>query len=518
MKTIYLKYTGALLLLIASLSACTKDDSNKGMELVNSVTLSDPKTKSLITIFQGDTLKLKPELSQSLQDDKSELEFSWLVYNNNTATSLAAPRAIISNEYELKYPVKSDPFVLGEPYVVRLKVTNKATGISYYINYNVLIGNKYSVGWLVLEDKDGKGDMSFVFPDSTTEHGIYTDRNKTTITGPRKLEITPFSVGDDISAAGKRMYILAQSGSQEYNYLTMVKKFDYGYEFFSAPAIENPQVMTWTSQYLYNGVRQAALGVVINNNKAHSNLVGGFPGIKKWGDVALNSQGSNDYSLAPYVVGGPTYPAILYDNKAKRFYHIRAYNPSPVAGSLEPFPSGGTAGVSTVFEMNNVGMTMLFQDSADVVHEYNAVMKNDNNEAYLLRYKTINTTEAPNITLVKTLMNAPGILTFTAAAGSTSTPHIYYGNDNKISRYETSSNSVVETYSFPAGEQVTAIKYAKYTPKDTNPVKKARLVVATWNGTEGKLYYFTISSTGSMDSYTNVFKGFSKIVDVAYKY
>ncbi|HWW39784.1 PKD-like family lipoprotein [Pedobacter sp.] len=519
MKRIYKKYAALLFLLIAVLLVrCTKDHSNQDLTPVNLVALSDPKSKAVFTVFQGDTLKLKPTLSQSMGNDLSQLEFSWLVYNNNGALSLAAPRITISNEYELKYLVKGDPFILGEPYVVRLTVKNKATGVNFFLNYNILIGNKYGTGWLVLEDKSGKGDLSFVFPDNTVEHGIYTDRNTTQLVGPRKLELTPFPVGDDISAVGKRLYILAQSGSQEYNYLTMVKKFDYSYEFFSPPAVQNPQVMTWTSQYVYSGVRSPALGIVVNNNKAHSNLVGGFPGVKKWGDVALNPQGSNDYSLAPFVVGGPTYPAIVYDNKDKRFYHIRAYNPSPVAGSLESFPSGGTAGVSSVFEMNNVGMTMLFQDSADVVHEYNALMKNDDNQAYLLRYKTTNTTAAPNITLAKVLMNAPGILTYTAAAGSTSTPHIYYSNDNKVSCYETSSNTVVESYSFPVGEQITAIKYAKYTPNDTDPVKKARLVVATWNGTEGRLYYFTISSTGSMGNYTNMFKGFGKIVDIAYKY
>lgn len=519
MKKIDKKYSGVFILLITMiLGGCTKDHSNLELTPVNSVGLSDPKAKSLITVFQGDTLKLKPDLAQSLGKDLSQLQFSWLVYNSNGALSLAAPRVTISDQYELKYLVKGDPFILGEPYVVRLTVTNKTTGVSSFINYNIVIGNKYAMGWLILEDKNGKGDLSFIFPDNTVEHGIYNDRNTTPIIGPRKLELTPFPVGDDISAVGKRLYILAQNGSQEYNYLTMVKKFDFAYEFFSAPAVENPQVMTWTSQFTYQGVRNPALGIVINNNKAHSNLVGGFPGVKKWGDVALNPQGNNNYSLAPFVVGGPTYPAIVYDNTAKRFYHIRAYNPSPVAGSLEAFPSGGTAGVSSVFEMNNVGMTMLFQDSADVVHEYNAVMKSDDNQPYLLRYKTINTTDAPNITLAKSLMNAPGFLNYSAAAGSTTTPHIYYGNNETVSRYETSSNTVVETYSFPAGERVTAIKYSKFTPNSTDPVKKARLVVATWDGTMGRLYYFTISTTGSMGTYTNVFTGFNKIIDVAYKY
>lgn len=403
---------------------------------------------------------------------------------------------------------------MGEPFIIRVGVKDKKTGVSTYLNYNVLVGNKYGTGWLILEDKAGKGDLSFIFTDYSAEHGIYSDRNTAVITGPKKLEITTFPVTDDISTTGKRLYILADNGSQEYNYLTMVKKFDYGFLFFSAPAVQKPSVMTWTSQYTYSGVRSAALGIAINNGKLHSNLVGGFPGIKKWGDIALNPQGNQNYSLAPYAVGGETFPAIVYDNTAKRFYRVQAYNPTPVAGTLEVFPSGSSTGVSSVFDMNDVGMTMLFQDSADVVNDYNAIMKGPDNLPYLLRYKTKNTTSAPLITLAKIQMNAPDVLNYTAAAGSTTTPHIYYGTGNTVSRYETSSNAVVEAYTFPASESVTAIKYAKNYIDRSGP----KLVVATWNGSESKVYYFSINATGAMGNYTHMVGGFAKIVDLVYKY
>ena len=502
------------LLFVATITGCYKDDSNNDIRPVNNIALSDPKAGAQLVVYQGDSLKLKPALTQTMKDNLGQLEFTWIVYNSNGAVSLAAPRVELSKSYELKYLVKGDPFILGEPYVVRIAVKDKETGVTSYLNYNILIGNKYGTGWMTLEDKSGKGDLSFIFPDYTAEHGIYTDRNTAVITGPKKLEITPYPVSEDISPTGKRIYILAENGSQEYNYLTMVKKFDFSFEFFNAPSVQKPVVMTWLSQYVYSGVRSASLGIVINDGKLHSNLVGGFPGVKKWGAVALNPAGNLNYSLAPFAVGGESYPAVVYDNLSKRFYHIVAYNPTAVAGSLQAFPSGSTSSVSTVFDMNNVGMTMAFQDSSEVMNEYNAVMKSDDNQPYLLRYKTKNTVSAPNLTLEKKLMNAPGILNHTAAAGSTSTPHLYYGVGNIISRYETSSNLVVETYNLPAGENVTAMKYAKYSSDRTGP----KLAVATWNGTEGKVYYFNINNVGSIGAYTHVVTGFAKIVDLVYKY
>lgn len=508
-------YKVLLLLVVVSAFGCYKDKSNQELMPINEIQINDPKSKSTLTIFQGDTLKLKPSLTLSMQEKMDKLEFSWILYNSNGLISLASPRSVISDKYDLKYPITPDIFTLGEPYVLRLKVTDKDSGVSSYISYNISIGNKFGNGWLVLEDKNGVGDLSFIFPDSTVEHNVYTSRNTTVLVKPKKLELTPFSVSEDISAAGKRLYILAESGSQEYNYLTMVKKFDYGYEFYLAPTIQKPQLMTWVSTSS-GPSKLANLGIVVNNGKAHSNLVGGFPGVKKWGDAALNPSGNLNYSLAPYTAGGPNVAAMFYDNTAKRFYNIVAFSNTPGAGSLNAFPAIAS---TTAFDLNNVGMDMIFQDSADVVHQYNAVMKGSDNQPYILRFKTVNTSsDAPSLTISKAAMNAPNILSYTAAAGSTNTGHIYYSNLNTISRYETGSNSIVESYSFPAGENVTAIKYAKYTFNDKEATKKARLVVGTWNGSEGKLYYFAISATGSMGSYTKQFTGFSKIVDLAYKY
>ena len=513
MKLLYKNILSVALLSGAiMLAGCHKDESTEGLLELNKVDLSDPKTGAVISVFQGERLNLKPTLSQSMKNNMDDLSFNWSVYDNSPTSTYVTPRSTISEDYELNYVIDGETFTLGQNYLLRLTVTEKSTGLSSFLNYRLLIANKYGTGWVVLEDKAGKGDLSFVFPDNTVEHGIYTDRNTTVLTNPRKIEIVPFSITDDISASGKRMYILADGGSQEYNFLTMVKKFDYSFLFFSAPPVIKPTVMNFTSGDINSANRGAILGIAINNGKAHSNLVGGFPGVKKWGDIALTPNGTQNYNLAPFASGGATYPAVVYDNTSKRFFYIRGYSPTPVAGSLEAFPSAASS--VDAFDMNNVGMTMLFQDSADVVKTINAVMKSDDNQLYLLKYKTESVSSAPIITLSKTLMNAPGFLNYTAAAGSTSTPHIYYGTANRIIKYETSSNTPVDAYTFAAGEQVTAIKYAKYSSDRSGP----RLVVATWNGTEGKVYFFTINAVGDIGSFTNTFGGFSKIVDLAYKY
>lgn len=509
------KFTCILLLVVLAFTGCYKDKSNEALIPINEIGIQDPKSKSVITIFPGQILNLKPELTLSMQEKIDKLDFSWTLYNNNENISVVQPRAVIADVYELNYPITPDIFTLGEPYVLRFKVTDKDSGVSSYLTYNITIGNKYQNGWLVLEEKAGTGDLSFVFSDNTVEHEVYSSRNTAILANPKKLEIATYSISDDMSPPGKRLYILAEGGSQEFNYLTLVKKFDYRHLFFLAPSIQKPQLVTWVSKVAIPA-KPANLGLIVNNGKAHTNLVGGFPGIKKWGEAALNPSGNLNYSLAPYAVGGPNVDGMFYDNTSKRFYSVIAFSNTPGAGSLTAFPPTASTGA---FDLNNVGMEMLFLDSADQVNQYNAIMKSADNKPYLLRFKTVNTSTAtPNLTIDKKEMDAPGVLNYSAAAGSTNTGHIYYGNANVLSAYVTGSNRVVENYSFPAGENITAIKYAKYQYQDTNPIKLARLVVATWNGTEGKLYYFTISQLGEIGAYTNQFTGFSKIVDLAYKF
>ncbi|MGV3766527.1 MAG: PKD-like family lipoprotein [Chitinophagaceae bacterium] len=499
MKSLFKIGTFLITGLCLAFAGCYKDDSTEANIQINELSLSDTAASKRINILFNDTLKLKPVLSQALGSDVSRLKFVWKAYDNSATQSYIVPFDTLGYAHELKAFIEA-PFVLGSDYRVTLTVTDTVAQTSAFISYNITINNIYGQGLMVLEDKAGTGDISFIFPDQSVEHGLYTKLNTTPLIKPRKLELTPFGVTDDISSSGKRLYILAESGSQEYNYTTMMKKFNFDVLFFNPPAVMNPQRITWVSSSTNLNSMSASLGVAINNNWVHSNLVGGFPGTKKWGaaTVTPGQSGNLNYSLAPYIAGGTTYTAVVYDNLGKRFWSVGGNN-------LVAFPS--TA--STEFDMNNVGMEMIFMDSASVVRNYNAVMKGSDGFPYLLRF----TTAANPATLGKLQMNAPGILSLKAATGATLTPHLYYSGDNVIRKYETTSNTTTDAYTFPASEQITFMKYQKAIPNGTG----SRIMVATWNGTEGKLYYFPTTLTGELEPYTNVFSGFGKIVDAAYK-
>lgn len=480
-------------------SSCYKDKGNYEYAAANQMKITATGSTTIPITF-GDTLKLNPVITQTTAQNEENLTFEWTVFDNSPASSYNLPKTVLGTTRNLSVKITEPPFTLNQNYRLTYKVTDKRTGVSSFLFYNLTIINKYAQGWMFLEDKAGVGDFSMLLPNGTVERNVYSTLNSGAPMGkPVSLEITPFQITDDISPASKKIYLLTETDGMELSYQTMLKKFNYGYLFYAAPATIKPTRLTWASTSTSASL-SGSLGVAINNGKVHSNLVGGFPGSKKWGASLLNPAGNQNYTIAPFVAGGTTYVATVYDIVNKRFY-------STGNTVLNSFP----VTASSVFDMNNVGMDLLYMDSANVVREYNAVFKDDTNTPYLLKFKTVATAAAPNITLVKTQMTAPDVVNMTAAASSTLTPHIYYSVGNKMYKYETTSNSTVPQYTFPAGETVIKMKFSRA------PAGTSQLIAVTWTGTESKVYFFDVSTVGDFTTYSNVYGGFARIVDLGYK-
>lgn len=487
-------------ILAVILSSCYKDKGNYDYAVANKLEIKDPNGVVNIPITFGDTLKISPAITQTTAQNEENLTFEWMVFDNSPASSYNLPKTVIATTRNLAVKITEPPFTLGQNYRLTYKVTDKRTGVSSFLFYNLTIINKYASGWMFLEDKAGVGDFSMLLPNGTVERNVYSSLNSTVPMGkPVKLEITAFQITDDLSPSSKKIYLLTETDGMELSYQTMLKKFNYGYLFYAAPQVIKPTRHTWVSNST-GATLSGTLGVVVNDGKVHTNLVGGFPGSKKWGASLLTPAGNQNYVAAPYVAGGTTYTATVYDVLNKRFY-------SSGNTVLNAFPPAA----STVFDMNNVGMDLLYLDSANVVREYNAVFKDETNTPYLLKFKTVATTALPNITLLKVQMSAPDIVNMTAAASSTLTPHIYYGAGNKLYRYETTSNTTFPQFTFPAGETVIKMKFNR------QPLGTSQLVAVTWTGTESKVYFFDVSNVGDFTTYTNVYSGFARIVDLGYK-
>ncbi|RPD39621.1 PKD-like family lipoprotein [Chitinophaga barathri] len=489
------------LLAVVALAGCYKDKGNYDYRPVNEIVVENGKGPEALSVSFNDSLKLSPSFTQTMPGHDTSLAFEWTVFDNSPASSYTLPRSVVSTDRNLAIRITSPVFTLGQNYRLGYKVSDKRTGLAGYHFYDLTIVNKYARGWMFMEQFGNNGDFSMILPDGTAEYRVYSAINTNYPMGrPVKLEITPFQVTDDLSPSSRKIYLLWENGAAELDYQTLQRKFDYGYLFYLAPEVVKPAVHTWMSTST-GATLSASLGVAINDGKVHANLVGGFPGSKKWGGVLLEPEGTPNYSVAPFVAGGTTYTALVHDNTGKRFLSV-------TTTGLLRLPTQA----STEFDMNNTGMELVYMDSANVPRYHNAVMKDAGGVPYLLQFKAIVATgESPVLTLGKMQMNAPGILQMSAAAGSTTTPHLYYAAGNKIQRFETTSNTTAEQYVFPQQEQVVRMKFKR------EPTGISQLAVATWNGAEGHVYFFNVSNLGDLTLTAPSYGGFGRIVDMGYK-
>lgn len=482
--------------------SCAKDKGNYDYTVISKIGISDKNTTGTIYVQQGTQLKLEPTIE--LNGNAENLSYEWFVYLNSASASYVQDSIKISTEKNLNYTVDPKIFTIGENYKLTYKVTDNATGLSSFFFYQLSISDLFTQGWIFLEDKAGKADLSMILRNGTVYHDIYTFRNADSpILNPKAFTISTASITDDVGPSGKKYYIVGSNDAIELDGTTMKKRFDYNYLFFAPPTSIAPNYIAW------GGGSSNNIGLLLNDGQLHVNMVGGFPGAKKFGAQLRSPNNGYDYELASQHISGTgysdTYNVIMFDKRNKRFYGVST-------SALSVFDDANQS--KDIFDMNNVGLDLIKLDSSNVAEIRNAVMKDNNGKGYLLQFRTLRNATNPSITIGKQEIVSPGIASALDVTASTLSPHLFYVYDSKVYRYEVTSNTSSVEYTLPSNETVTKIKFQKHGYGNAVP----RLIVTTWNGTEGKVYFFKVSQIGAIESLDKVFTGFGKIVDLAYKF
>lgn len=511
-QSIYCK-TGRLrivaFLILLSFSACRKYIAEFEYQPINDVVVKDVDVTGTVSLKIGDTLRLNPQISQSQLANAANLSYLWTSYESGDVVN--APKSELSKEKNLVLPIKS-PLVLGKLYLINFQVLDKTTGVSSYKQYRLSVVNEFNEGWIIVEDRPEGADFSMLLPDRRVIRNIFTTINGRLPGKALRVEISSGPIMDDVSPNRRKMYMVTEDAATELDYLTFSKTYDFKSLFFKAPEVIKPSYMNW--------FQQSGIGSIINDGKLHINVVGGFPGAKKWATQLLAPQIGPNYKLAPFVANGLVmfagnitdqtpqyYTVVVYDQISKRFY--AGINPIM---QLSEFP----AVRSTVFNMNNVGMEMLYMDLTTTSFVYNAVMKDAANDYYFLQFRTTFTNASPVITLAKNKLTAPNIQNFSSASTSFASQHMFYSVGNQIYRYELLSNTSKLQYTFPANEKIMQVRCVAPLGNAGNS-----LGVATWDGVEGRFYRFPINTAApnafEISTYDQSYGGFGKIVDIKYK-
>lgn len=496
-----MKIIGYMLLFIM-IGACTKDKNNFSYEEPITFDISDEEAPDVIEIGLGQRLHLSP----NFDDSKGDYSYLWIAARNNSAVGYREPRDTLGREKELDTEI-SDFFILGEPYRLTFKVTDNKSGVSGFYFYDLRITNRYSEGWMVLEDKGGFADFSMLLPDTSVERDIYSLVNPNyAIAEPLMLSLSSGSVADDVSPTGRKLYLAGKRDAVELDPLTLQIRYNLDALYFVPPATKNLSFIGWSG---------TNLGVILNDGLLQANMTGGFPGAKKFGPSMQAPGVEYDYQIAPFTANvgeydwrqhSVVYSHILYDQQNQRFYMTSG-------GSLDALPTN--ASNPSIFDMNDVGLGMKYMGTANVNNTHNAVMY-DGAQPYLLQFSSLTTQGNPVITRMKQSMDAPYILDTEATniASSSQSAHIFYGYENRLYRYGINANSTNQFHAFPAGEGIINMKFRAI---DDNGREYGELLVATWDGRESKLYLFSVSLAGLVGEPSDAIAGFDKVLDMVYK-
>jgi hypothetical protein len=485
--------------LLVMTTACYKDKGNYSYSDTNKLTIvMDTITvNSTINVNQADTLRLTPTIRQSFGKEEGPFAFEWKIFDNSPSTLLSAPRKVIATTRNLVIPVTEPNFTLGQRYRMAYTVTDTVTGISTFFTFNMQVVNRFASGWVVLQDLPNGGDYSMILNGDLLEHHVFAQTNPGLAMGsgtPVRLDISAPSVDDGITTPGtRRMYICHPNAGMELDYTTLKKRYNLQTLFFSPPAIMKPQSISWWTYP--NQTATASFGTLVNDGKVYIAEIGGYPGAKKFGSALAMANNSNDYYAAPEAFNGLAYP-IIFDTKNRRFHIVRPTK-------LDNFPDT----VSTVANLNNLGMDLVYMDESNITRAYNVILKDGAGQRHLLRI-TFSATDYVLTSFIQP-MNTPDINHATAFASTTGSPHIFYGVGNLLYRNEITSNTTTQPFSFPAGENIVSIRCRA----------GVEMLIATWDGSKGKVYKFGITNTGAISggNYSKAYSGFGKIIDMKYK-
>jgi len=547
-------------LIVLSFYSCKKDLGNYDYTDANVITVTtdmanvDPLVvinNDSVVVKQNDSLKINVLISQT--KPSNDLAYEWMIIQS--AGTIGNPaQYMVGNGKDLRTKIILSPNL----YKLVLKVTDKTTGVSFYKFYSLNVNTSPwgGEGWVVLQDQAGQGcDISVITTrDGATPGTIYP--NVYSLANGHKLPAGTYKVNVMNYGAALRIqkvsFFYPNGGLQ-------VRSTDYS-DSSNANGwfVSLPSVVNFESNAVgpVNGQHE----VLINNGQLQyqvinatsiktppivfgAPLLGSWPSLSPW--FMLNSNG---------------FYCTFFDKVNRCFLHFNlstnTLTPTsqPDIANQHWLPYSGAGGAAANlsvtgkgYDLNNIGRNLIYSENAQLTDGsvnpgYYCIFRNSANDStFLYQFTSGSTGITNNITtgryfLKDAATNVPGINTASIFAvpaftsGSVSNV-FYYAPGNSTNNIYVCNPSYTGTlpatttshpgYSFPAGTIIKTMKVFKSGYTAVPSTESKVLVVATDETASGgghKVYFFNLTATGEINNTpANVYTGFDKIVDIAFK-
>jgi hypothetical protein len=473
------------------LFACKKDNNTGNYNQVNEVSVN-PINQELVVV-QRDMIVVNPVITESVTGS-GPYTYKWEIYRSSdlnsweiTPINPATKSTTLSTDKNLNVPAMVAPGT----YKLQYTITDTKTNLKKSVTYPLTINGKYYEGWLVMADNAGKAVLSFVRQDNSVFQDVIGSSNPTlTISGK------PLGAFAGIQAKLEDVNVFTDQAMYRFS------ANDFAFTGKSPDLFDSPIAPISNPGYAVNSLNFDQY--VMSNGSVYGTLAPN-QGVANYSD---RFNGPAGYAVFPYFMSGSTYWALFYDNNGKRFLHA-----SYTSRSFSTFTKNTDDGIA--YDLSKVDKTMVGGDRGPGT-EYFLVMK-DQTGYYLCSVMPNNKKPTG---LMDKMDDAPEIDKATNFTASEVNKQLYYSVANKIYLYNVLSRSAKLVYTFPANIQIKDLKMYKGPGwGKANPLYNTRLVAATYNGTEGELYYLDLLPIGEIanGTYSKKFGGFGNIVQINFR-
>ncbi|TCD00731.1 hypothetical protein EZ449_19715 [Pedobacter frigidisoli] len=507
MKTRYIKLT-LIFCLITALFACKKDLGNYDYNDPGVATVDETNIAAVYNIEQYAKLTVSPTVNYP--GDTSNLSYQWITYVKSSSSVTLGTPSVISTKKVLDVALPTPPGAYYLEFIVTDKSNNGKTNARTLLNVSAPI----ETGWLVLHSLGGQSDVDFIASTNLSP------------TGPTKRMSNLFQTiqGAKLDGEGQMLGFARRSNSL-FNYIMVatnktikrVNGFTFALMGTDQELFRTPLAAKNFQAFINNGSND----LLINDGKLQQLPYGVIQ------DALYNNIYNGDYSLAPYLVFNElgTYGALVYDQKFQKFMYtgqaLGNYN------FIQFLPAATTAPIPS-FSPSNVGKNMLFMDRGFNKYAYAFFKDNTGNGRYMyvlnvgiadagrLAVATYDMTALPEITQAKFFQ--------VGELGNVA----LYATDKNVYRFDYSGTrtATVAFNGLPAAETITCMRIFKPVLNPNAPkteftlTNSAVVYVATWDGTQGRLYELAINVASGVISPTplKVYTGFGKISDMTAKF
>ncbi|MCQ4874654.1 MULTISPECIES: PKD-like family lipoprotein [Odoribacteraceae] len=142
-------------------TACYDDKGNYDYADINVLEVGLDEIYS-VRIASDTIVTIQPRLSQSLQENKDNLEFMWLHSTTNTNFYTIKDCDTVCRTEALKFHVDPEDAKLKYEHYFRLNVYDKLTGLEYPVNTMMKLVKPFDGAWILLHAKDGRTELGTI--------------------------------------------------------------------------------------------------------------------------------------------------------------------------------------------------------------------------------------------------------------------------------------------------------------------------------------------------------------------